>query len=230
MAKAPCWTATDAEDSSCPAVLGLCCHEASQVSRTGLSPSPAGLPMPFRYLSGCSLRVRFAARTAAPPRPRTGIGCNLSHLRGLGSSAFARHYLRNHVCFLLLGVLRCFSSPGCPRQLPAAGTGPPGQWVPPFGHPRIHARVQLPVAFRRSPRPSSAPGAQASTVRPFHLHLTSPASPYPVPKVQKGSAPPRLPRPGKTRCRGALKTKHPQEPARSLERITHLTLPTNREV
>ncbi len=161
-------------DSSCPAVLGLCCHEASQVSRTGLSPSPAGLPMPFRYLSGCSLRVRFAARTAAPPRPRTGIGCNLSHLRGLGSSAFARHYLRNHVCFLLLGVLRCFSSPGCPRQLPATGTGPPGQWVPPFGHPRIHARVQLPVAFRRSPRPSSAPGAQASTVRPFHLHLTSP--------------------------------------------------------
>ena len=34
---------------------------------------------------------------------------------GLGSSAFARHYLRNHFCFLLLRVLRCFSSP---RSLP----------------------------------------------------------------------------------------------------------------
>ena len=31
---------------------------------------------------------------------------------GLGSCAFARHYLRNHCCFLLLQVLRCFSSLG----------------------------------------------------------------------------------------------------------------------
>lgn len=31
---------------------------------------------------------------------------------GLGSCAFARHYLRNHFCFLFLRVLRCFSSPG----------------------------------------------------------------------------------------------------------------------
>ena len=33
---------------------------------------------------------------------------------GLGSSAFARHYLRNHFCFLFLWVLRCFSSPRLP--------------------------------------------------------------------------------------------------------------------
>ena len=31
---------------------------------------------------------------------------------GLGQSDFARHYFRNHFCFLLLRVLRCFSSPG----------------------------------------------------------------------------------------------------------------------
>jgi hypothetical protein len=30
---------------------------------------------------------------------------------GLGCSAFARRYLRNHFCFLFLRVLRCFSSP-----------------------------------------------------------------------------------------------------------------------
>ena len=30
---------------------------------------------------------------------------------GLGSSAFARHYLRNHCHFLFLGLLRCFTSP-----------------------------------------------------------------------------------------------------------------------
>ncbi len=34
---------------------------------------------------------------------------------GLGSSAFARHYLRNHYYFLLLWVLRCFSSPRSPH-------------------------------------------------------------------------------------------------------------------
>ena len=32
---------------------------------------------------------------------------------GLGSSDFARHYSRNHFCFLFLRLLRCFSSPGC---------------------------------------------------------------------------------------------------------------------
>src|SRR3954447_1935047 len=31
---------------------------------------------------------------------------------GLASSAFARHYSRNHGCFLFLGVLRWFTSPG----------------------------------------------------------------------------------------------------------------------
>src|SRR5690606_1737360 len=36
------------------------------------------------------------------------------NINGLGFSAFARHYLRNHYCFLLLRVLRCFSSPGLP--------------------------------------------------------------------------------------------------------------------
>src|SRR4051794_26601338 len=33
---------------------------------------------------------------------------------GLGYSAFARHYSRNHGCFLFLGVLRWFTSPGLP--------------------------------------------------------------------------------------------------------------------
>ena len=35
---------------------------------------------------------------------------------GLGSSEFARHYYRNHGCFLLLGVLRWFTSPGLPHH------------------------------------------------------------------------------------------------------------------
>ena len=41
----------------------------------------------------------------------------------------------------------------------------PGR-VSPFGHLRIKACSQLPEAFRRLPRPSSAPGAKASTPCP----------------------------------------------------------------
>ena len=39
--------------------------------------------------------------------------------------------------------------------------------VSPFGHPRITACFRLPVAFRRSLRPSSAPSAKASPLRSF---------------------------------------------------------------
>ena len=45
------------------------------------------------------------------PRPRTRNPCRVSHEYGLASSAFARHYSRNHGCFLFLWVLRCFTSP-----------------------------------------------------------------------------------------------------------------------
>ena len=38
---------------------------------------------------------------------------------------------------------------------------------PPFGNLRIKACLQLPEAYRCSSRPSSAPSAKASTVRPF---------------------------------------------------------------
>ena len=40
---------------------------------------------------------------------------NSRNCYGLGFSAFARHYLRNHYCFLFLRVMRCFSSPGSPH-------------------------------------------------------------------------------------------------------------------
>ncbi len=42
----------------------------------------------------------------------------------------------------------------------------PKGWVSPFGHPRIKACSRLPMAFRSVPRPSSPPGAKASTECP----------------------------------------------------------------
>ena len=44
--------------------------------------------------------------------PRRGPATPWSRLHGLGSCAFARHYLRIDCRFLVLGVLRCFTSPG----------------------------------------------------------------------------------------------------------------------
>ena len=60
----------------------------------------------------CFLTVRTLGRTFhAVPQPHTHNPCRVSHVHGLASSDFARHYSRNHCCFLFLRVLRCFTSP-----------------------------------------------------------------------------------------------------------------------
>ena len=51
------------------------------------------------------------------------------------------------------------------------GNHPKDDWVPPFGNLRIKAYVQLPGAYRCLSRPSSAPSAKASAVRPSSLDL-----------------------------------------------------------
>ena len=57
-----------------------------RISHTGLSPSMIGLSRPFRY----PFEYHIVVHTPS---------CKQD---GLGSSAFARHYLRNHYCFLFL--------------------------------------------------------------------------------------------------------------------------------
>ena len=52
---------------------------------------------------------------------------------GLGCSAFARHYWRNHCYFLFLRVLRCFSSPRSPPGVLDVGIAPDG-----LPHSEIH--------------------------------------------------------------------------------------------
>ena len=99
---------------------------------------------------------------------------------GLGSSAFARHYLRNHFYFLLLWVLRCFSSP---RSPPLRDDRPSACRVAPFGYPGINGYLRLPRAFRSLSRPSSPPRAKASTVCPcllsyFRSHRCEPGLIY----------------------------------------------------
>ncbi len=81
------------------------------------------------------------------------------NLRGLGYFRFARRYSGNRVFFLLLRLLRCFSSPRSPRTpmySAYASSGIPGSTLV----------CQLPRAFRRLPRPSTPPDAKTSPMRP----------------------------------------------------------------
>ena len=86
------------------------------------------------------------------------------YTRGLGSSAFARHYLRNHCYFLFLRVLRCFSSPGSPPHVRAdtgiASGGLPhsdirgSQGICPS--PRLFAACHVLLRLREPRHPSCA--------------------------------------------------------------------------
>ena len=100
---------------------------------------------------------------------------------GLGSSAFARRYLRNRFFFLFLPLLRCFSSRA---YLPYVM-----DWrmdvrslsvrVSPFRNPRITDHVHLPAAYRSLSRLSSAQSAKASAPRPSSLdHVSSSLFPF----------------------------------------------------
>ena len=88
-----------------------------------------------------------AACTICAPQHRTRNPCQVSHAHGLASSAIARHYTRNHNCFLLLRVLRCFTSPRQPPHrlcIHLRVTPHNWCWVSPFGHPRINALLATP--------------------------------------------------------------------------------------
>src|SRR5205807_10216062 len=88
---------------------------------------------------------------------------------GLGCSDFARHYLRNHYCFIFLQVRRWFTSRG--SLLPAYGFSGPYAGFTSVGFPIRtspvdNACLRLAGAFRSLPRPSSPSPAKASTMRP----------------------------------------------------------------
>ena len=114
--------------------------------------------------------VRRPALLYLVPRPLVGNAAGLSHQPGLGSSAFARRYLRSRCYFPFLGLLRCFNSPGSlyppyifrRKYYPITSSG--------FPHSDIlgsKSGRRLPEAYRSLPRPSSVVDAKASTVGPL---------------------------------------------------------------
>ena len=126
------------------------------ISPTGLSPPMAVLPRDIRLCSSVTCAVHTPVCTHT----------------GLGSSAFARRYLRNHCYFLFLRLLRCFSSPGSLRIPMDSVCSDRGLLcrVAPFRYLRIKDHLHLPVAFRSLSRLSSALSAKASALRPIKLN------------------------------------------------------------
>ena len=143
---------------SCPVVLRIL-PLPSRFRLRGFHPLRPAFPIPFHYLSGSLMQSITPACSHA----------------GLGSFPFARRYSENRCFFLFLRLLRCFSSAG---SLPCAMDSRMDGWssssrVSPFGYPWINGYLLLPAAFRSLSRPSSAPGAKASALRPSLLDLPS---------------------------------------------------------
>ena len=78
--------------------------ESRSFSLTRLSRSMAPLPRGLQLTTGL---VTLLLPALQPPLDRDPLG--------LGCCDFARHYFRNHGCFLFLRVLRWFTSPGSLR-------------------------------------------------------------------------------------------------------------------
>ena len=159
--RAPCYSGTPSEDHISFAYRTLTVY--GQPSQTVRLPSDFVTSRPPR---------RKGRRV---PQPRMRNARRLSHTPGLASSAFAHHYSRNHTCFLFLRVLRCFTSPRSHqppyifrrRRHPMTGARFPHSEIP-----GSKSGCRLPEAYRRLPRPSSAPDAKASTVCPKKLEHT----------------------------------------------------------
>ena len=117
-----------------------------------------------------SLSPRPADQTERTPQHRTHNPCRVSHAYGLAILRVRSPLLTESLLFSLPTGTEMFHFPRSPRHLCI-------QWVTrhhscrvsPFGHPRINARLTAPQAYRSLPRPSSAPSAKASTMRPKHL-------------------------------------------------------------
>ena len=156
---------------TCPALLRDRVAPSGLGSRTGLSPAAAGPPMPFRSPAGPapgggSPRMRGPATPSAEPLP------GMPARRFGHRSPFARRYSGSlEIDFLSSGYLDV-SVPRVvlpPPMCSAGGYPHLCGWVRPFGDPRVEGCVLLAGDYRSLPRPSSAPCAKASAVRPWYL-------------------------------------------------------------
>ena len=139
-------------NSTSPTLLGATPHQCHAYSYRTLTHS--GTPSQTLHLHATFLTGQSCgSRTTRPPQPRTCNTCRLEHTHGLASSAFARHYSRNHSCFLFLWVLRCFTSPRSlhPVYVFNRGSHDTSCGVSPFGNPGLNVRLSTPPGLSQIP-------------------------------------------------------------------------------
>ena len=102
------------------------------------------------YLMPCAVHTPQILPSAVWPLPRS-----LATTSGISVDVFSSPYLDVSVQAV----------PSAYLWIQYTVTGLDSGRVSPFGYPRIIACFRLPVAFRRSLRPSSAPSAKASPLR-----------------------------------------------------------------
>jgi hypothetical protein len=91
------------QDFSGPALLRIL------AGNTTLLRVPGFHRLRLTFPGNSTIKSYCVSQVLQPPWCRNTIG--------LGCSTFARHYLQNHYCFLLLRLMRCFSSAGLPPKL-----------------------------------------------------------------------------------------------------------------
>ena len=150
--------------------------------------TPYGRPSQVVRLDRGPTRGSHRSRRAIPSTPRRHRRWAVPPPR-FGLRPFRSPLLRASRLISCPRGTEMFQFPRCASRPPmcsAAGDGTPSRRVAPFGDPRIKACVRLPEAYRSLPRPSSAQGTEASTVRP--------SLPWPPPRIPPRSGD-RAPRP-----------------------------------
>jgi hypothetical protein len=139
--------------------------KASPLSPTGLSPSVAALSRDLRLAAGLVTSMSSGRMTCGSYNPHIATAAAY-HAIQVSTVPFSLATTKGMVSFPR--PTKMFQFGRCPLPGLCVQPGVPGDWsrrVAPFGNPRINVCTQLPEAFRRVLRPSSAPGAKASTVR-----------------------------------------------------------------
>ena len=138
-------------------------------------------------------------------QPRARNPYQVSHAHGLAPSAFARHYSRNHFCFLFLSVLRCFTSRRSlqpvytfnrrSHTITACG-------VSPFGHPGLNARLSAPPGLSQIPTSFIGSCCQGIHHVPLNTYTKCSTKDNTTPHITHHRHPPqqRAPTTGNTRC------------------------------
>jgi hypothetical protein len=139
--------------------------KTSPLSPTGLSPSVAALSRDLRLAAGLVTSMSSGRMTCGSYNPHIATAAAY-HAIQVSTVPFSLATTKGMVSFPR--PTKMFQFGRCPLPGLCVQPGVPGDWsrrVAPFGNPRINVCTQLPEAYRRVLRPSSAPGAKASTVR-----------------------------------------------------------------